>query len=94
MLTRANHTWQLIAIGGADYFEQDNDFVSPRELQYEPNDGQPGTAVLSKSSNRNLNLAVNSNWTYVPTSGSYPVHLLGRRAVRGPAAQRHPDPRP
>jgi TonB-linked SusC/RagA family outer membrane protein len=71
LLTRPNHTWQLIAIGGADYFEQDNDFVSPRELQYEPNDAQPGTAVLSKSSNRNLNLAVNSNWTYVPTSGSY-----------------------
>jgi TonB-dependent starch-binding outer membrane protein SusC len=67
----ANHTWQLIAIGGADYFEQDNDFVSPRELQFEPNDGQAGTAVLSKSSNRNLNLAVNSNWTYTPSSGKY-----------------------
>jgi TonB-linked SusC/RagA family outer membrane protein len=71
LLTRPNHTWQLIAIGGADYFEQDNDFVSPRELQYEDDDGQPGTAVLSKSSNRNLNLALNSNWTYAPTSGSY-----------------------
>jgi TonB-linked SusC/RagA family outer membrane protein len=71
LLTRENHTWQLIAIGGADYFEQDNDFVSPRELQFEPNDGQPGTAVLSKSSNRNLNLAVNTNWAYTPTSRSY-----------------------
>src|SRR4051794_447662 len=71
VLARENHTWQLIAIGGAGYFEQDNDFVSPRELQYEPNDGQPGTAVLSKSSNRNLNLALNSNYTYVPSSGSY-----------------------
>ncbi len=70
LLTREHHSWQLIAIGGADYFEQDNDFVSPPELEYEPNDGQPGTVVLSKSSNRNLNLAVNSNWTYLPGSGS------------------------
>ncbi len=62
VLARQHHTWQLIAIGGADYFEQDNDFVSPPELEYEPNDGQPGTVVLSKSSNRNLNLAVNSNY--------------------------------
>jgi TonB-dependent starch-binding outer membrane protein SusC len=71
VLSKANSTWQLIAIGGTDYFEQDNDFVSPRELQFEPNDGQPGTAVLSKSSNRNLNLALNSNWTYAPSSGGY-----------------------
>jgi TonB-linked SusC/RagA family outer membrane protein len=65
------HTWQLIAIGGADYFEQDNDFVSPPELEFEPNDGQPGTVVLSKSSNVNLNLALNSNYTYAPSSGSF-----------------------
>jgi len=65
------HTWQLIAIGGADYFEQDNDFVSPPELEFEPNDGQPGTVVLSKSSNVNLNLALNSNYTYLPSSGSF-----------------------
>jgi TonB-linked SusC/RagA family outer membrane protein len=77
LLTRQNHTWQLIAIGGVDYFEQDNDFVSPRELQFEPNDGQPGTVVLSKSSNRNVNLAVNSNWTYTPTSGTYQSTLSG-----------------
>ena len=54
-----------------DYFEQDNDFVSPPELEYEPNDGQPGTVVLTKSSNVNLNLALNSNYTYVPGSGSF-----------------------
>jgi hypothetical protein len=65
------HTWQLIAIGGADYFEQDNDFVSPPELEYEPNDREPGTVVLSKSSNVNLNLALNSNYTYAPSSGSF-----------------------
>ncbi|MBA3258264.1 MAG: TonB-dependent receptor plug domain-containing protein, partial [Gemmatimonadales bacterium] len=71
LLSRPRHTLQLITIGGADYFEQDNDFVSPPELEYEPNDGQPGTVVLSKASNLNLNLAVNSNYTYVPASESF-----------------------
>jgi TonB-dependent starch-binding outer membrane protein SusC len=71
LLSRARHTWQLIAIGGADYYEQDNDFVSPPELEFEPNDGQPGTVVLSKASNLNLNLALNSNYTYVPASEAF-----------------------
>ena len=60
----AQHNLQFIGVGGVDYFQQDNNFVSPPELQYEPNDGQPGTVVLSKSSNRNLNLALNASHTY------------------------------
>jgi TonB-linked SusC/RagA family outer membrane protein len=66
LLARENHTVQVIGVGGADYFEQDNDFVSPPELEFEPNDGQPGTAVVSKSSNLNLNLALNGNYIYSP----------------------------
>jgi len=62
------HSLQFIGIGGVDYFQQDNNFVSPPELQFEPNDGQPGTVVLSKSSNRNLSLALNANHTYLPGS--------------------------
>jgi TonB-dependent starch-binding outer membrane protein SusC len=69
--TTARHNVGLTAIGGADYFNQENDFVSPPELEYEPNDGQPGTVVLSKSSNLNLNFAVNGNYTYTPESGRY-----------------------
>jgi TonB-linked SusC/RagA family outer membrane protein len=71
VLSRPQHTWQLIGIGGVDYFEQDNDFVSPPELEYEPIDGQPGTVVLSKSSNLSLNLALNSNYTYIPSSEAF-----------------------
>ncbi len=71
VVTNAHHTLQVIAIGGADYFEQDNDFVSPPGLEYEPNDGQPGTVVLGKASNLNLNLAVNTNYTYVPESSAF-----------------------
>ncbi|MDQ3136930.1 MAG: SusC/RagA family TonB-linked outer membrane protein [Gemmatimonadota bacterium] len=70
LLSRPKHTWQLITIGGVDYFEQDNNFVSPPELEFEPNDGQAGTVVLSKASNLNLNLAVNSNYTFIPASGA------------------------
>ncbi len=57
---------QFIGTGGVDYFQQDNNFVSPPELQFEPSDGQPGTVVLSKSSNRNLNLALNATHSYAP----------------------------
>ena len=64
----ARHNVSIIGIGGFDYFEQDNDFVSPPELEYEPNDRQPGTVVLGKSSNLNLTLAVNGNHTYTPES--------------------------
>ncbi len=71
LMARPRHTMNLIAIGGADYFNQENDFVSPPELEYEPNDGQPGTVVLSKSSNLNLNLAVNGNYTYTPESNAF-----------------------
>ncbi len=71
LLTNARNSFQVIAIGGADYFEQDNDFVSPPGLEYEPNDGQPGTVVLGKASNLNLNLAVNANYTYTPESNSF-----------------------
>ena len=64
VLRSAQHNLQLIGVGGVDYFEQDNNFVSPPELQFEPNDGQPGTVVLSKSSNRNLNLSLNGTHTF------------------------------
>ncbi len=71
LLTSPRHNITLIAIGGADYFEQDNDFLSPPELEFEPNDRQPGTVVLSKSSNLNLNLAANGNYTHTPESARY-----------------------
>lgn len=71
LLTNPRNSFQIIAIGGADYFEQDNDFVSPPGLEYEPNDGQPGTVVLGKASNLNLNLAVNANYTFTPESNAF-----------------------
>jgi len=64
----AKSNLQLIGIGGVDYFQQDNDPVSPPELQYENADGQPGTVVTSRSSNRNLNAALNMSHTYNPSA--------------------------
>jgi TonB-linked SusC/RagA family outer membrane protein len=65
------HNVSLITIAGVDYFNQENNFVSPPQLEYEPNDGQAGTVVLGKAANLNLNLAVNGNYTYTPESGRF-----------------------
>src|SRR5262249_25331544 len=58
----------LLFVGGIDYFTQRNDFLSPPELEFEPNDGQPGTVVLTKSDNRNLNFALNAVHTLTSSS--------------------------
>ncbi len=71
LVSSERHSLQVIGVGGADYFNQENDFVSPPGLEFEPNDGQPGTVVLSKASNLNLNLSLNSNYTYTPASESF-----------------------
>jgi TonB-linked SusC/RagA family outer membrane protein len=67
-LRSARSTLQFIGVGGVDYFQQDNNLVSPPELQFENADGQPGTVVLSKSSNRNLNAALNLNHVFNPSA--------------------------
>jgi TonB-dependent starch-binding outer membrane protein SusC len=64
----ARSNLQLTGIGGVDYFQQDNDLISPPELQFENADGQPGTVVTSRSSNRNLNAALNMSHTFNPTA--------------------------
>ncbi len=104
VVSNARNNVQFIAIGGADYFEQDNDFVSPPGLEFEPNDGQPGTVVLSKASNLNLNLSFNANYIYTPESNSFQstlstgvqygdrtlnaTSILGRTLLQG---QENPD---
>jgi TonB-dependent starch-binding outer membrane protein SusC len=67
-LRSARSHLQFIGVGGVDYFQQDNNLVSPPDLQFENADGQPGTVVLSKSSNRNLNAALNLSHTFNPSA--------------------------
>ena len=57
--------------GGADQFSQENSLLFPPELQFEPIDGQPGTALLSNSNNLNLNLGTNAVFTLTPRSGVF-----------------------
>ncbi len=65
------HGLDFAVIGGADYFSQRNNFLSPPELQFEPNDGQAGTVILGKASNLNLNLTVNGLHRYTPASQKF-----------------------
>lgn len=47
---------RVIASGGVDYFNQENSLFFPPELQFEPQDGEPGTALRSNSDNINANI--------------------------------------
>jgi TonB-linked SusC/RagA family outer membrane protein len=71
VLTGERHNLTLIGVGGADYFDQRNNFLSPPELQYEPNDGQPGTVILGKAANLNTNFAVNAAHVYTPVGARW-----------------------
>jgi TonB-dependent SusC/RagA subfamily outer membrane receptor len=64
------HALQLVAVGGVDFFTQKNDLFFPPELEFEPLDGQPGTKLLSNSSNRRVNINGNLVYRFAP-GGSY-----------------------
>jgi TonB-linked SusC/RagA family outer membrane protein len=57
-------SFRAVFNGGADFFDQKNALLFPPELQFEAQDGLPGTSLLSKSDNLNLNLGVNAVHTY------------------------------
>jgi TonB-linked SusC/RagA family outer membrane protein len=77
----ANMRWSVIAnerqsltvsgIGGADQFSQKNDIVSPRELQFEPQDGLPGTIVRGNATNVNSNFALTAVHQFFPSSRAF-----------------------
>lgn len=64
-----SHSLQLLGNAGVDYFSQENDLFFPPELQFEPLDGFPGTALLSNSNNLNLNISGNAVYTYRSPTG-------------------------
>ncbi len=65
----ATQSLQVIVTGGLDYFSQRNDILSPPELEFEPQDGQPGTVVLGKAANQNLTLVGHLVHSYATSSG-------------------------
>ena len=70
-VTTATQRLRLTLTGGLDYFSQRNDILSPADLQFEPQDGQPGTVVLGKASDLRLNLVGSVVHTYTPTSNAF-----------------------
>lgn len=67
----ATGSLRLIGNGGVDYFNQVNDLFFPPELYFEPQDGLPGTSLLSNSNSTNLNLGWNLVHTYTPAGGRF-----------------------
>ena len=65
---RGSQSLRFVASGGADYFAQKNDLLFPPELQFEADDGQLGTSLLSNSDNLNVNTGVNGVHTFAPGS--------------------------
>ncbi len=70
-VTTTTQRLQLTLTGGLDYFSQRNDILSPADLQFEPQDGQPGTVVLGKASDLRLNLVGSAVHTYTPASNAF-----------------------
>ena len=68
-LTRTSQDLRFIASGGVDFFNQRGNILSPPELQFEPLDGLPGTAVRSNAQSLNMNLNLSAVHTY-RSSGS------------------------
>jgi TonB-linked SusC/RagA family outer membrane protein len=61
---------RFIGTFGTDYFTQKNDLLFPPELQFEDDDGQPGTSLLSNSDNVNINSALSGVHTFSPSGGA------------------------
>jgi len=65
------HYLRFIATGGIDQFSQTNSLFFPPELQFEPNDGEPGTALLTNADNLNYNINASAVHTYTPSSNAF-----------------------
>lgn len=67
-LTTASQSIRLTGIAAADYFTQKNALFFPPELQFEDDDGQVGTSLLSNSDNLNLNFDLNAVHAWSPAN--------------------------
>ncbi|HSM59325.1 MAG TPA: SusC/RagA family TonB-linked outer membrane protein, partial [Longimicrobiales bacterium] len=52
-----DHSLQLMGTLGVDFFQQKNDLFFPPELQFEDDDGLPGTSLLSNSDNTDITVS-------------------------------------
>jgi TonB-linked SusC/RagA family outer membrane protein len=65
------HYLRFVATGGVDQFSQQNALFFPPELQFEPNDGEPGTSLLSNSTNLNFNVNASAIHTFTPSDNAF-----------------------
>ena len=63
-VTSERSSLRFAAVGGLDYFVQKNTIFSPPELEFEDDDGLPGSSLLSNSDNLNLNIDGNVVHTF------------------------------
>jgi TonB-dependent SusC/RagA subfamily outer membrane receptor len=68
-ISSTQHTLRVILNGGFDQFIQEDNIISPPELQYEPNDGLPGTVVRSFGNSFQGNLNANVVHTFRSLGG-------------------------
>ena len=67
LVQNTGHHVRVTGSAGVDYFNQDNSLLFPAELQFEPiDDGEPGTSLLSKSDNLNLNGGMSAVHVWTP----------------------------
>ncbi|MBI4501197.1 MAG: SusC/RagA family TonB-linked outer membrane protein [Gemmatimonadetes bacterium] len=94
-ISSTQNTLRLILAGGFDQFIQEDNIVSPPELQYEPNDGLPGTVVRSFGNSFQGNVNANIVHSYRSAGGflsattqfgtqyEYQRLMLDRTATKG-----------
>ncbi len=61
-----NHQLRVSFLAGLDRYDTDGSIVSPGFLQFEPNDGLPGTNVQSQINSRQYNTSLAGVYTWVP----------------------------
>ncbi len=65
-LATQSHTLTFSAMGGFDRYDAEGNVYSPNNLQFEPDDGFPGTVVQAEGLVRQFNAGVNAVHTYTP----------------------------
>lgn len=65
------HQLRFSLLGGVDRFDADGNIVSPTFLQFENNDGLPGTNVQSQGNSRQFNSSLAGIYTFAPRN--FPV---------------------
>ncbi|HEY4304570.1 MAG TPA: SusC/RagA family TonB-linked outer membrane protein [Gemmatimonadaceae bacterium] len=69
--SKGNQSLQLSAMGGFDRFDSEGQTYSPNYLQFEPDDGFPGTAVQAEGLSRQFNSSLNAVHTYTPSNNKW-----------------------